>query len=251
MYYPHNEHFLWWAYTFQGRREEAFSKANEIVRLANSPMCGSPLAEKPRFTHLRLLTAVRFGDWDAIATEAEPPIEEALDRVMWHWARATMFAARSEPDAAMEEARAARKIANSDAVAALDNAYLPAINIAGIAAFLAEGRALAARRATADALAAFRAAVALEDAMPYMEPAFWFYPTRHTLGAMLISIGQPAAAADVFREDLRRWPENGWSLHGLALALEILGEDDNAGEVRDRFRDLWQHADIQPSLAMY
>lgn len=251
MYYPHNEHFLWWAFTFQGRRDEAFAKAREIVRLANSPMCGTPIAEKPRFTHLNLLTAVRFGDWDAISEEGEPPVEEPLDRVMWHWARATMFAAQLDADAAMREAGAARELAGGGAIAAMDNPYLPAIQIAQIAANLAEGRALTARRETDRAIEAFRAAVAIEDSMPYMEPAFWFYPTRQTLGAALVSTGQPAKAAEVFREDLRIWPENGWSLHGLALALEKLGETAEAGVVRARFRGAWGHADVQPGLAMY
>jgi tetratricopeptide (TPR) repeat protein len=251
MYYPHNEHFLWWAYTFEGRSKEAFGKARRLVQLTASPMCGSPLAEKPRFTHLHLLTAVRFGDWRAIENAPEPPAAEALDRVMWHWARATMWAARSRPEMAASEAVAARELAKSDALAAMDNAYLPAIKIAEIAAHLAEGRALLARRATDEALTAFRAAVELEDAMPYMEPAFWFYPTRQTLGAVLLAAGRAAEAAVVFREDLRAWPDNGWSLHGLALALEKQGEAAAAATLRTRFRAVWARADIQPSLAMY
>jgi tetratricopeptide (TPR) repeat protein len=251
MYYPHNEHFLWWAYTFEGRKAAAFAKARQVVQLTASPMCGSPLPEKPRLTHLHLLTAVRFGDWGAVEIAPEPPATEALDRVMWHWARATMFAARLLPEAAAREAAAAGELANGEALAAMDNAYLPAITIAAIATRLAEGRALLAQHATGEALEAFRAAVELEDAMPYMEPAFWFYPTRQTLGATLLALGQPAEAAAVFRDDLRVWPENGWSLHGLALALEKLGESAEADAMRARFHTSWAHADIQPSLAMY
>ena len=250
-YYPHNEHFLWWAFTFEGRRKEAFAKADEIVRLANSPMCGTSVVEKARFTHLRLLTAVRFGDWEAILAATEPPAGEALDRVIWHWARATAFAAQGETAAARREAAATRELAGSDAVAAMDSPYLPAVAIAGIARHIAESRAALARRANDDAIAALRAAVALEDTMPYMEPAFWFYPTRHTLGAILLTNGDPAAAADVFREDLRSWPENGWSLHGLALSLQRQGDAREAAAVRARFENAWQYADIQPSLAMY
>jgi tetratricopeptide (TPR) repeat protein len=251
MYYPHNEHFLWWAYTFQGQRAEAYAKSAEIVKLANSPMCGTPVAEKQRFTHLHLLTAVRFGDWESILAANEPPEAEALDRVMWHWARATAYAAGAEPGAATREAHAARALAKGEGVAAMDNAYLPAMKIAEIAAHLAEGRAALARRSTEEALSSFRAAVALEDAMPYMEPAFWFYPTRHTLGAVLLAGGKTDEAADVFRTDLRYWPENGWALHGLALALEKKGEAVEASAVRKQFAAAWKYADIQPSLAIY
>ncbi|HYD85611.1 MAG TPA: hypothetical protein VEA63_16200, partial [Opitutus sp.] len=251
MYYPHNEHFLWWAFTFEGRRAEAFAKAGEIVTLANSPMCGTPIAEKPRFTHLRLLTAVRFADWDSILAEAEPAKEEALDRVMWHWARATALAALGDAEKADHEAAAARALADGEGVKAMDNAYLPAIKIAGIAAQLAEGRAALARGEAESALTALRAAVALEDAMPYMEPAFWFYPTRHTLGAALLSLDRADEAATVFRDDLRYWPDNGWALNGLALALEKQGDKEAAAKTRRRFEKAWQHADVQPTLAMY
>ncbi|MEO7600124.1 MAG: hypothetical protein ABIV50_14405, partial [Opitutus sp.] len=251
MYYPHNQHFLWWAYTFEGRRAEAYAKSAEIVKLANSPMCGTPVAEKQRFTHLHLLTAVRFGDWKSILAAAEPPVGEALDRVMWHWARATAYSANAESEAAAREASAARALAKGEAVAAMDNPYLPAIKIADLAAHLAEARAALARRATEDALTSLRAAVAVEDAMPYMEPAFWFYPTRHTLGAVLLSAGRADEAADVFRSDLRYWPKSGWSLHGLALALEKKGDAKEAAAVRKEFDAAWKYADVQPSLAMY
>jgi tetratricopeptide (TPR) repeat protein len=214
-------------------------------------MCGTPVAEKQRSTHLHLLTAVRFGDWRSILAAAEPPEAEALDRVMWHWARATAYSAGSDAEAASREAGAARALAKGAAVAAMDNPYLPAVKIADIAAHLAEGRAAMARRSTEEALNAFRAAVAVEDAMPYMEPAFWFYPTRHTLGAVLLSAGHTDEAVTVFQSDLRYWPENGWALHGLALALERKGDAVGAVGVRKRFDAAWKYADVQPNLATY
>lgn len=251
MYYPHNEHFLWWAYTFEGRQADARAKAAAIIGLATSPLCGTPVAEKPRFTHLHLLTAVRFGDGDAILTAPEPAAAEALDRVMWHWARATALAQRGDAHGAGREAKAARELAGGPAVAAMDNAYLPAVKIAEIAALLAEGRAAFARRDTKEAVRAFRAAVELEDRIPYMEPAFWFYPTRHTLGATLLAAGRTAEAIEVFRADLRIWPENGWSLHGLVRALEQQGDTAELPAVRAQFEAAWRHADIRPNLAHY
>ncbi|MGH8019884.1 MAG: hypothetical protein ACREIA_16715, partial [Opitutaceae bacterium] len=126
MYYPHNEHFLWWAFTFEGRRADAMAKADEIITLASSPMCGTPVLEKPRFTHLRLLTAVRFADWDQILDAKAPPAEDALDQVMWHWARATAFSATGNARQAGNEAAATKRAAESEGVKALDNPYLPA-----------------------------------------------------------------------------------------------------------------------------
>ncbi len=251
LYYPHNEHFLWWAFTFEGRRADANAKADEIIKLATSPMCGTPVLEKPRFTHLKLLTAVRFADWEQVLESEAPPAGEALDQVMWHWARATAFSARGDAGQAEAEAEAATRAAGSEGVKALDNPYLPAIQIAGIAAKLAEGRAAAARGDTEAALASYRAAVADEDAMPYMEPAFWFYPTRHTLGAALIAAERYAEAEEVFRADLTFWPDNAWSLHGLRVALEHQGKTAEMRETDEKFVAAWQYADIKPRLEMF
>jgi hypothetical protein len=49
----------------------------------------------------------------------------------------------------------------------------------------------------------------------------------------------------VYREDLRRWPDNGWSLHGLARALDMLGKKEEAAKVRERFQEVWKRADVQ------
>ena len=53
---------------------------------------------------------------------------------------------------------------------------------------------------------AWQRAVALEDGFAYNEPADWFYPMRHYLGAALLDARKPKEAEAVFREDLRRNP---------------------------------------------
>ncbi len=52
------------------------------------------------------------------------------------------------------------------------------------------------------AFAHLRAAVALEDALPYDEPWGWMQPVRHALGALLLEQGRVAEAEAVYREDL-------------------------------------------------
>lgn len=54
---------------------------------------------------------------------------------------------------------------------------------------------------------------------PYNEPADWFYPTRHFLGAALLDAGKAKQAEEVYRADLQRQPDNGWALFGLTAAL--------------------------------
>src|SRR5204862_8051425 len=64
-----------------------------------------------------------------------------------------------------------------------------------------------------------RAAVAAEDSLHYDEPPACYAPMRQYLGAAYLKINRPAEAEAVYREDLARNPQNGWSLYGLAQAL--------------------------------
>ena len=86
--------------------------------------------------------------------------------------------------------------------------------------------------------------VAQEDQLAYAEPADWFFPVRHLLGAALLQAGKAADAETVYRADLRRNPENGWALYGLALSLTAQKRDAEAESVRQRFATAWKDADI-------
>lgn len=104
---------------------------------------------------------------------------------------------------------------------------------------------VAARRGDATkAVAQLEKGVELEDAMPYREPADWLYPVRHSLGAVLLAGGQAPEAEAVYREDLRRNPENGWALYGLMQALDAQAKKAESAEVKERFDQAWAHADI-------
>ena len=94
------------------------------------------------------------------------------------------------------------------------------------------------------AIAALNEAVTIEDTLPYDEPPAWHWPTRQALGAMLIAAGRPAEAETAYREELKRNPENGWSLHGLERALRAQGRKAEAQQVAARFATAWAHADV-------
>jgi len=105
---------------------------------------------------------------------------------------------------------------------------------------------LALRRGDAhSAVKAFSAAAALEDQLAYMEPPTWYHPVRHSLGKALLAAGRAVEAERAFRDDLRRFPENGWALRGLAQALEAQGRTAEARRVDERFATAWRLADVR------
>jgi tetratricopeptide (TPR) repeat protein len=88
----------------------------------------------------------------------------------------------------------------------------------------------------------FEQAVATQDELPYTEPPFWYYPTRHSLGKALLAAGKAAEAETVYRRDLEVYPHNGWAMFGLVQALEA--QDKDAAEVQAMFDHTWSQADV-------
>jgi hypothetical protein len=94
-------------------------------------------------------------------------------------------------------------------------------------------------------LAELRAAVKDEDALRYDEPPGWLIPVRHSLGANLMQASRFAEAVQVYRDDLARRPDNGWSLLGLAQSLHRQDNEEEGKATDRRFRDIWSKADVQ------
>jgi cytochrome c-type biogenesis protein CcmH/NrfG len=71
-------------------------------------------------------------------------------------------------------------------------------------------------------------------------------PSRHVLGASLVRAGRFAEAEQVYREDLKRLPENGWALFGLAQTLRAQGKsEEDTKAIEERFSKVWEKADTK------
>jgi hypothetical protein len=101
------------------------------------------------------------------------------------------------------------------------------------------------------AIRSFQSAVVLEDGLPYTEPPTWYYPMRHSLGKALVASRRFAEAEAVYRQDLERFPENGWSLYGLWQALQGQGRTRDAAEVLKRFNRAWARADVKLTASRF
>ena len=254
VYYPHNLHFLWWAQVFSGRSAAALRTANRVVEYAQDNFCGpTQVAEAPRFRHLPWLTQARFGRWDEILRVPEPAATNdfLVDRVMWHFVRGLAFAARGQGDEAGREHVALAELARSDEARKLDTPQFPASSILAVAAHVLAGKVAGARGDTEGMLAHFEEAVAAEDALPYMEPSYWPFPTRAALGAALLQSGNAARAEQVFRADLKRAPRNGWGLLGLEHSLRRQGKGESADLVQREWEATWKQADVKLELAWF
>src|SRR5205814_6705352 len=122
------------------------------------------------------------------------------------------------------------------------NNPMPAIYT--LAGAMIEGEILLRAGKTDAGLDKLREAVTLEDALHYDEPPAWMIPARHVLGAALMRFNKTAEAEQVYRADLKKLPDNGWSLFGLAQSLRAQGKTDEAATWQAKFEKVWAKADI-------
>jgi len=68
---------------------------------------------------------------------------------------------------------------------------------------------------------------------------------RHSLGAVLMKQKRYAEAEQVYRDDLARLPENGWSLLGLTESLRKQKKNtDELAQTQAKFKKIWSKADL-------
>ena len=163
---------------------------------------------------------------------------------MWHYARGLALAAKGKPDEAVAERKALDESAASVSPDLMVGPNNKAPAITKLASQVLAGAIASARGDRDEAIRDYTEAVRLQDALGYDEPPSWYYPVRETLGAELLANKQAAPAEAVYREDLKRNPDNPRSLYGLAEGLRAEGKAEEAAKVEERFNKGWSHADI-------
>jgi len=253
-YYPHNLHFLWWVQLFQGRSADTWRTARRSAEYALENYCGlSKAVEGPRQRHLPWLTLARFGKWDEVLAVAQPPDTNdfLVDRAVWHFTRGLAFVAKKDTASAEREQIALAAIAASDAARKLSSPVFPVADTLAVPALWLAGKVSGAKGDRRSMIEQLEKAVTAADAIPYMEPSYWPIPVRPALGAALLQSGDAARAEQVFREDVKRWPRNGWSLFGLEQSLRAQNKTQQADDVRRQFNEAWARADVKLELAWY
>ncbi len=241
-YYPHNLHFLWAAATFEGRGAVAVDAARKVAAKVPHHHAGA-LAWTADFPVTPMLAYARFGRWQDMLTEPKPPSHEPYATGIWHYGRGLAFVARGQVDRAGAELAAVKATMKHDAFATTLK-DLPLLTNLQIASRMLEGELRLREGDAGAAIAALHEAVTIEDGIPYAEPPIWHHPPRQVLGAMLLEVGRPAEAEAVYREDLKRFRENGWSLFGLRESLRAQHRGHEAADVQRRFERAWNRADV-------
>lgn len=240
-YHAHNNHFIVWSAMFRGRYEEALDACKTLEKdLPESFLSDPGVAE---WLVMDVHVHVRFGRWEEALKVPRPREDQPYAIAMWHYGRGVAFAntkriAEARTEAALFEKQAAR-VPDGQMVF-----IVPAKEVLNVAREMLAGETAFKAGDDDVAFEHLRAAVKADDNLRYSEPNPWMMPTRHALGALLLSRGKVAEAEVVYREDQKRYPGNGWSLHGLAECLERRNAAE-AATVRKKFEASWADATVK------
>jgi tetratricopeptide (TPR) repeat protein len=251
-YYPHNIHFLWFGATMAGQSELAIASARKTANSIPADVVKQmPILQS--FLLVEDYALVRFGKWDEILALPALRYESLFTRGVRHYARGMAFARKGSFSNARKELASLKKIAADPqliATPASMSANMPDA-VLRIASETLAGELAAEQRDYPKAIAHLETAVRLQDSLAYTEPDDWHYPTRHSLGAILMKAGRFNEAETVYWDDLSRHPKNGWALFGLAEAMRAQGKNEPAKAVDADFRQAWKEADVQLTASRF
>ena len=244
IYEAHNAHFLAFTAEMEGRKAVALEMTKAVVDGLSPEFLKANAAIADSFTTVYWEAQKRFGMWDELLGAPEPPEYLPVSRAYRLFLRGVAFAALGQIEDAGKE-----RAAFEEAVKRVPKDFLfgtnAAADVLGVCAPYLDGEIAYRKGDLETAISRLREAVTREDALKYDEPPDMTVPSRHALGAVLLAAKEPKQAEAVYRADLVRYPENGWSLQGLARALRAQGRTKEAGTANARFRKAWARADVE------
>lgn len=250
VYMAHNRHFLSWAAQMEGRSAVALQAAREMIANLPEDFVRESAFFADGYMNVEMETLMRFGRWEELLAAPEPPDYLPITRAFRHFARGTAFAALGrleEADRAQAEFREAVGRVTEEMIVGNNPARL----VLSIAEHQLAGEILNRRGEVEGAVRELREAARLEDSLRYNESPDWLLPVRHALGAVLVRAKRWSEAEAVYREDLVRNPENGWSLWGLARSLRAQERTADADAAQARYRRAWKRADVSLESTCY
>ena len=235
-YYPHNIHFIWMGASAAGREQLALDSARRLAAAIPEQALGStPILQG--FVVVPYWAMVRFGKWDDILADKGPRFDTAFTRGAWRYARALAYTAKNQlPEAEKELAQLQSLLKDTSLKGQTTFSPNSGINILRIAAEVVAGEMAAKRKEWEKAVLHLDRAIRYEETLIYQEPSDWHAPVRHNLGVVLLEAGRADEAEAVFWEDLRKNPDNVWSLAGLLQALKAQNKNDDAAGIERRLQ---------------
>jgi hypothetical protein len=230
IYPSHNLHMLLFSASVDGQGAIAIQAAKDYAKLVPADGAG-----------MHALTLLRFGRFDEVLALHRAPVHP-IHHGLWAFARGHAHLRLERPDSARAYLALVDSLARHAPATQMFRVHRPA-QLLGVAGGILRGEMLRVAGQADSAVAVFREAARLEDALVYDEPEPLPFAVRDWLGTLLLEAGRPAEAERAFREGLEKRPNNGWSLAGLEQALRARARHADADRARDDFQRAWVRSD--------
>ena len=237
-YYPHNVHFVMASAQMAGDGQTVIAAADKLRELipdeaARGIAMVQPVKAAPYFAH------AQFSSPETILALPDPGDAIPYVKAMWLYMRGIALAARHNFAGAAAAADAIEILERTADFKLLKDSNIPAQEVFRIARTLILARVAQAKGDFRTAVVQFERAAALQDALPYTEPPYWYYPIRQSLAAALLQAGRYAEAQRQFQRALSRAPSNGWSYYGLAQLHKSRGNTAAARKAEADLARTW------------
>lgn len=237
-YYPHNIHFVLVSAQMGGDGPTALNAAGKLdASLGDEVVAQYPVLEPIKAAPY--LAHAMFSAPDAVLALEAPPENQVLVTALAHYARALGFAANKDAAGAKREIAAIASIEQNADFKPYADWLVPGREIVQTARLVATARLADAQGDLAAAAKAYEEAIAVEDSLAYMEPPYWYYPIRQSLGSVYLRQGKLDAAEKTLRESLVRARGNGWALAGLAEVYKQKGDATAEKSAHQAYARAW------------
>jgi tetratricopeptide (TPR) repeat protein len=232
-------HFVLVSAALLGDRPAVLAQADKLDKWLSNELAAElpivqPVKAAPYFAW------AQYGDPDMVLGLADPPAAPPYVKAMWHYARGVAFAAKKDAASARQEAMAIQAIRNDTDWSVLDAWGVPAVPVLSVASDVLLARAAQAEGDQQAAIASFKKAAETQDTIPYMEPPYWYYPVRQSLGAALIMTGNAKEGENELAAALERERNSAWVLYGLREAAKANGDAAAERQADEELSKVWK-----------
>eukprot|EP00040_Diaphanoeca_grandis_P031844 m.191387 g.191387 ORF g.191387 m.191387 type:complete len:568 (-) comp32430_c0_seq2:306-2009(-) len=247
-YYVHNIEFCAWAAMYGANKSTALRAAAEMnIALPEKLIENSELVQTyfETYTMVELMVFIRFGMWDSILETSFKTDRKAhlFHTLFLHFARGIAFGVKNDVFNAHAEQKKFLDVLATVTFGLRKKHNIDGVCIGEIARDVLAGEILYREQKYDEAFAVLREGVAKSDNLAYDEPHGWYMSVRQTLGALLTEQQMFEEASRLYTEDLIVFPNNVWSLSGLATCYTARG-DPRVDDVRARLAVAANNADI-------
>ena len=246
-YFPHNYHFMAATAALEGDKQTSIMASTKMREQLNSTLMRDPAwGTLQHYYSVIYYVMVKFGMWDEILREVSPDADLPYPRAILEYAKGMASLAKNDLVGSHKHLRELEKL-SKDSIA--QSVSIWGINTAndlmGIAVHVLKGELLNREGKGMEGITELKMAVAIEDKLKYNEPPDWFFSVRHNLAAVYLDNKMFPEAEKVLREDLKKYPLNGWALLGLDLSLQFQNKLEEAKKTELEFEKAWKYSAVK------